>query len=653
MTVRYIAKFPRIPLKGHLDFTYRCNNNCRHCWLWEHPKSNKMNSEITTEKMMSIIDQARNMGCQAWAISGGEPMLREDFCELFDYITKKSVDFSLNTNGTLITPIIARLLARRGHTMVALYGATAEVHDFITRNPGSFEATMSGFSYLKEAGAVFSVQLVPMRANLDQYKDMQLLAQSISINYRNGAPWLWLSADHNPKRNEEILEQRLDPSDVVMLDNPNFESNSSFNLDCRSLVTLEKSAEKPTQNDSLFANCINSRNDFHIDPYGTMSFCSFVKDTNLRADLHNYSFLEVWDEFIPSLIKKVYGGKEYLQGCGRCKNRHDCKWCAVFGHLEHGRYSAIVEYLCQITESTIKYKDDQMKKHTQHFQIGGVTLCVTSDFPIVDGTFDSLYNIFKTSKKGIDEVKISLHSPVPDTSKLLLEKEVFRNAVWAIYRSGTYWIYIAVDKYLSLNSPNLVAIFNNDFTDGHIYNHVEVHKKGGFHSISTMVSDQIPLASMFAHKKACYIHSAGFILNGKGLLFVGHSEAGKSTILKMLHEEGEILCDDRNIIREYSGGITLFGTWSHGELPDVSPNSAPLKAIMYLEKAEVNELIPITDKRDRLGRILSHVVRPLVTDEWWENILILADKIATEVPAYRLKFDKSGKVVNLIKGNFC
>ena len=54
------------------------------------------------------------MGCQKWNISGGEPMLRPDFAEIFDYITDKSVSYSLNTNGTLITPEIARLLEAQG-----------------------------------------------------------------------------------------------------------------------------------------------------------------------------------------------------------------------------------------------------------------------------------------------------------------------------------------------------------------------------------------------------------------------------------------------------------------------------------------------------------------------------------------------------------
>ena len=133
---------PRLPLDGYIDVTYRCNNYCRHCWLWQPANDARQQQELTFDELRAILSQARAMGCQAWHISGGEPMLREDFAEVFDYITRRSIHYGLNTNGTLITPEIARLLTRRGDKMVALYGATAEVHDAVTASLGSFEAAM-------------------------------------------------------------------------------------------------------------------------------------------------------------------------------------------------------------------------------------------------------------------------------------------------------------------------------------------------------------------------------------------------------------------------------------------------------------------------------------------------------------------------------
>ena len=53
--------------------------------------------------------------------------------------------------------------------------------------------------------------------------------------------------------------------------------------------------------DRLFAACIAERRDFHIDPYGGMTFCSFLKDPAMRYDLRKGTFQAAWDNFIPSL----------------------------------------------------------------------------------------------------------------------------------------------------------------------------------------------------------------------------------------------------------------------------------------------------------------------------------------------------------------
>ena len=149
---------PRLPLEGGLDLTYRCNNNCRHCWVRIAPSAPESSQELAFEEIRDIADQARLLGTREWAISGGEPMLRHDFADVFDYLTRKSTGYSLNTNGTLITSKSARLLKRRGTKMIALYGATAEVNDHITRCPGSFQATLQGMAYMREVGAGFMVQ---------------------------------------------------------------------------------------------------------------------------------------------------------------------------------------------------------------------------------------------------------------------------------------------------------------------------------------------------------------------------------------------------------------------------------------------------------------------------------------------------------------
>ena len=137
---RRVGALPRVPLKGSLDLTYRCNNDCRHCWLRLPDGAPEPRRELGLDEIRRLVDDARALGCREWTISGGEPMLRPDFAEVFDYVTARAARYTLITNGTLITPEIARLLKRPGAKLVSLYGATAGVHDGITRRPGSESA---------------------------------------------------------------------------------------------------------------------------------------------------------------------------------------------------------------------------------------------------------------------------------------------------------------------------------------------------------------------------------------------------------------------------------------------------------------------------------------------------------------------------------
>jgi MoaA/NifB/PqqE/SkfB family radical SAM enzyme len=646
LKIEELRKMPRIPLEGNLDLTYRCNNNCRHCWVRLPAGSQERNKELSTEEIKEIVDDARQMGCRKWSISGGEPMLRPDFAEMFDYITSKCVSYSLNTNGTFITPQIAGLMKRKGTKMVALYGATAEVHDHITRTPGSFEATMQGFAYLKEAGAGFIVQLIPMRDNYHQFDDMTRLGESLSRHWRVGAPWLYLSACGDPERNLEIMRQRLDPKEVVELDKPDLSDEES-------MEEGEGHCFEPLNEDArLFASCIVTRRAFYIDPYGQMTFCCFIKDPALRYDLRKGSLQACWEEFLPSLVDKVRGGKEYLENCGSCEMRQDCRWCPVYGYLEHRRFSARVACLCAVAKENRKYKDNWQENHRRYYQIAGITIQVESDLPITDATFHSKFKPFEVDGPGEDTISIRHHFSMPNLDGRNLGKEVYWKPPWAIYRKGESWVYAGISPDSEDKDIHRLVVFNHDHTRARIYNdnvREAAFRKGGLHSLTLFPTDQILLARVLADRAGCYLHSSGVVLDSMGLLFVGHSDAGKSTMVTMLKDKSEILCDDRMIVRRWGDGFRIHGTWSHGDIPEVSSASAPLKALLFLEQANENRLISLDNRQEIIRKLLACLIKPFVTADWWEKMLTLVEQIAREVPCYNLHFDKSGRVADLLE----
>jgi len=641
--IKKLDQVPRLPIKGNIDLTYRCNNNCRHCWLRIPKNSKEKNKELTFEEIKKIVNEAKVMGCRGWSISGGEPLLRPEFADIFDYITSRSNSYSINTNGTLITPKIARLLKKKGSKMIALYGADAKIHDHITRTPGSFKAAMRGIAYLKEEKAGFTVQIIPMKDNYHQFNDMVKLAESLSKHYRIGAPWLYLSACGDNEKNKEILRQRLSPKEVVELDKPDLsyeDRAGKLNPDCGNA----------NENGYLFSSCINSRRDFHIDPYGGMTFCCFIKDPALRYDLKKGCFEECWEKFIPSLASKVKTTEEYKKHCGSCELRKNCRWCPVYSYLEHRKFDSKIDHLCAVSKENLKFKEGWKKNHRRHYKVAGISIQVDSDLPINDNTFDPKFKDFEVKNTGEDSVSIRHHFSLPDISNKDLGKELYRKPPWAIYKKGDSWIYLGIAPSQNDKSLHRIAVFNSDHTRVKIYNAEEGRfLKGNQISLTLFPTDQILLARILADREGCYIHSCGVDLQGKGILFVGHSEAGKSTIANILKDKAKILCDDRIIVRNSKDGFNIHGTWSHGDVPEISADSAPLKAIMFLKQSKENRITPLKDKKEISKKLLSCVIRPFVTVDWWEKTISIVAKIAEDAPCYTLEFDKSGKITEELK----
>ena len=150
---------------------------------------------------------------------------------------------------------------------------------------------------------------------------------------------------------------------------------------------------------------------------------------------------------------------------------------------------------------------------------------------------------------------------------------------------------------------------------------------------------------LLADRNAVLLHSAAAIVNGQGLLFVGHSGAGKSTTVTMLGSRGEILCDDRNVARLWKDGWRVHGTWSHGDVPDVSPAFAPLRAILFLQQDTCNELVALADRKLIWRLMLGTLIKPMASAEWWQKELNVLERLVCDVLCYIMRFDRSGNIV--------
>ena len=182
-----------------------------------------------------------------------------------------------------------------------------------------------------------------------------------------------------------------------------------------------------------------------------------------------------------------------------------------------------------------------MEMDSVYYQIADITIQVSSDLPITDKTFADKFSTFKVEKPGSDIVKLHHYFDLLDIEKMDLGEVIYHREPWKIFQHTDGWFYLGILPEESDLKYWRMAKFNQDYSQGDIY-HVnsEIWQKGNLDSLTTFPTDQILIARLLTNRQGCYLHSAGAIINGCGFLFVGHSEAGKSTITQMLMDVNKI-----------------------------------------------------------------------------------------------------------------
>ena len=174
---------PVYPLSQlYFYLTAGCNLRCRHCWLApKYQSSESSKGSLDFSLFREILEQARPLGLTSVKFTGGEPLLHPRFDELLELIQAADLGLLMETNGVLVTPALARNLAR-GKTpaiSVSLDGVDAATHEWVRGVPGSFQRALEGMRHLVRAGLHPQIIFTVMRANKEQMPAVVRLAEEL------------------------------------------------------------------------------------------------------------------------------------------------------------------------------------------------------------------------------------------------------------------------------------------------------------------------------------------------------------------------------------------------------------------------------------------------------------------------------------------
>lgn len=321
----------RIPFSGSLALTHRCNLGCVHCYAREGSPG-AADGELDTLQWKKIIDEIKAAGCLYLLLTGGEPLLRDDFPEIYAYARKNGFLVTVFTNGTLAGERILDLFADMPPRLVeiSLYGAHAKTHDHVTGVPGSFANAMRAVENLLTRGIKVSLKSVLLSLNADEIPAIEELARRHALQFRlDPAVFPALGGDRSP------LNLRVSPEKAVDLEM----AAPGRIKEWREF--LEAFRGMPG-GEGLY-NCGSGMNTFHVDPEGWLYPCLMVR--SVRYPLARGNFQEGWGR---ALVGFRNHAPNAASPCRGCEQKLLCGYCPGFFALENADQCVPSAYLCAI-----------------------------------------------------------------------------------------------------------------------------------------------------------------------------------------------------------------------------------------------------------------------------------------------------------------
>jgi radical SAM protein with 4Fe4S-binding SPASM domain len=263
------------------------------------------------------------MGVLWLCFTGGDPLARPDFCELYAYARKKGFLTMIFTSGFSLKKEHINLFKRQPPFSIELTLNAVEegLYEKISGVRGSFKKVMASIAALRRNKLPLRIKTMVTKDNVRHIAEIKKYLRTIGLKYE---PDYFLHAglglNHRP------LEFRLPPEYFHGGRKPKGNGNAVRN--------------------PLFPCAALSDDGFYIDPYGHISSCCLIR----RPDLN------VVENGVAPAVKNMVRYFRHLDfitdsKCKTCARRDECGWCPGKAWVETGSLEMPIDYCCKIAKT--------------------------------------------------------------------------------------------------------------------------------------------------------------------------------------------------------------------------------------------------------------------------------------------------------------
>ena len=348
-----------LPISGTFELTPRCNFNCKMCYVHlSEEEQRRRGNELSADEWLAIAEKARDAGMVFLLLTGGEPLVRQDFRRLLVELKKMGLMVSINTNGSLINEDWLEFFKSEPPSRfnITLYGAGNEAYERLCGRP-AFDRVINNIRALKEIGADVKLNVSLTQYNAAGMAKIYEIAEELETPMQLATymfPPLRRSNDFIGKNDRFTAKEAAHYSvewDKLRFDSEQFEKRAEAIR--KGLCIPAEDACDGTPGEGVM--CRAGRSSFWINWQGMMTPCGMM--TEPAVSVPELGFDEAWAQ-----TKSATAAIRLPSECVSCKYKNSCHACAAMCVTETGKFDGRPDYVCEMTRESVRLTIEEYEK---------------------------------------------------------------------------------------------------------------------------------------------------------------------------------------------------------------------------------------------------------------------------------------------------
>jgi len=274
------------------------------------------------------------------------------------------------------------------------------------------------------------------------------------------------------------------------------------------------------------------------------------------------------------------------------------------------------------------------------YKVADMVIGVYSKVPFLNGAFDPKFKSFETDTGACDVLLSYFTNNPPKVTNITNFPTNYQN--WKVGYTKRIWTYTySSEKELPIQYC-VNSFYNKTHTRAKLFLDISdtgLLDKNKFQALSLFSTDQPLISRALLYNHGLLLHGNCIKIGEKTFLLLGNSGVGKSTLSTVLTDcGGQLISDDRTIVRIIEQKIFVYGSWLHGSTKIITNTKNELDGCILLEHATTNKLEELRVPELKANILLSSLIRPLIKNEEWVVLLNSVLELKT-LPFYKLMFN--------------